>query len=131
MRSTRASRARWSTACPDGDEPVAVVQDLAADLARELRSTEPALVDAVLTAVVQATPLPILRARLRPLRRVDDDELGGHAARLGEEALRFLAGQQVAVEVTGDQPLERAVGERQRYGLALHGVEPARGGDLD
>ena len=47
-RSTRASRARSSTACPDGDEPVAVVQDLAAaELLGQRAPAEAALVDLV------------------------------------------------------------------------------------
>src|SRR4051812_33677875 len=117
-RPPRRPRLPPAASRADHHEPAPVVEDVAAaDLLRQALAAEPALVDAVTRAVVEAALLPLL-ARLA--RRVDDHQLAADAARLGQEALALLA-QQVAVEVAGQHAVEGAVGEGHSQRVADDG----------
>src|SRR3954447_22998719 len=106
-RRQRAPRRRAASRAHH-HEPRPVVEDLAAaELGREARPAEPALVDAMARAVVQPALLPLL-ARLA--RRVDDHQLATDAVRLGDEALALVV-EEMAVEVPGEDTLEGAGGE--------------------
>jgi hypothetical protein len=101
----------------------------AAQLVGQLGATEVALVDRVAGAVIQDALLPLLGIDAVVERRVDHDQLARHSPRLGDEPLA-LVGQEMAVEVAGEDAVERAVGERQRDGVALDDPrvrQPGRG----
>jgi hypothetical protein len=124
VRATRraAIAARRSfSGRPDGGEPAAVHQDfgravavavaVAAQLGRQLRAGQEALEDAVARAVVEDALVPALALDAVARRGVDDHQLGGRdAAGLRQEG-RALLGHEVAVEVGGQDAVERAVGE--------------------
>jgi hypothetical protein len=86
--------------------------------------------------MARAVAEPALDPRLVRLagaaRRVDDHQLGRDAARLGQEQ-RAPVLAQMAVEVAGEEALERAVGKRQRRHVRAHelGARAALGGDLE
>ena len=96
----------------DRDEPAAIVQDgAAAQLVRELRRREVALVHLELPTAVEHTPLAALdRLLVGTPCGVDDDQPRCDPARLGEELLA-LGLIEVAVEVAGEDPIERGVRE--------------------
>src|SRR5919204_5187874 len=127
-RVTKASlavpskRLRDSLAQPlvgrDADEPAAGEDGLAtAELYSELLGLEIPLVHLPARAVLEQPLLPFLPRKLLPPSGVEDDELRRHAPRLGEETAAFLL-VQMAVEVTREEAIERAVVERQLEGIA-------------
>src|SRR5215211_1624166 len=100
-------------------EPGSRTQDLGAELALQVRGGEIALVDLVAGAVVERALLEALGRDALPEGAVQHDQLGRHAAGLGEEPLALLAGE-MAVEVAGQDAVEGAVGEGQVKGVAFH-----------
>jgi hypothetical protein len=103
-----------------------------AELVRQRRTREVALVDAVARAVVQDALLPLLGVDALAEGGVDDDQLVGDATRLLQEPLPLIA-QEMAVEMAGEQPVELAACEGKRHGVAPDdpGAGQAGRGDLD
>src|SRR5713226_1241030 len=100
------------------DEIAAHEDDLAFELGGQIVGGEYALVDSPARTIPEYALFP---ARLRITAvptRCDGDELARDASRLGHEslALRLL---EMAVEVTGEDAVERSVLERQRERLAM------------
>src|SRR6185437_17144538 len=102
---------------PGGHEPGALKQRLTAELIRELAGGEISLVDLVAGPVVQDPLLPLFWIYPWPEGGVDHDQLAGYPPGLGQEGLA-LGGGQVAVEMTGEHPVECAVGNGQPEGVA-------------
>jgi hypothetical protein len=97
-----------------------VVQQLAAaQLRGERLGREVALVDAPARAVIQHPLLDFFVDLHVQARGVDHHELRSHSARFCEEAFA-LARLEVTVEVSGKDPVERAVIERERQCVPLH-----------
>src|SRR5262249_16246666 len=113
-RSSGNARAAASRA--DGDEPAAREQRLAgAELTGERIRLELPLLDLPARAVVENGLLVLLGFDVLAQGGVDDDQLGRHPARLGDETLALLR-IEVAVEVAGEDAVQRSLleGERQR-----------------
>lgn len=102
----------------DHHEVAAFVQHAAAELGGELLGDEHALEDLPARAVVQHAFIPALGLFIGLTATADDHELGREAARLGDEA-RAVVLFEVAVEVAREEPIERAVLERQVERVAL------------
>ena len=83
-------------------------------------------------AVVQDALLPLLRVDALADCGVDHDQLAGDPPRFLQEAIPLI-GEEVAVEVAREHPVELAVAERQRHRVALD--DPGAGhpcrGNLD
>src|SRR5262249_37437737 len=106
----------------DDDEPPAGEEHVAAaELVDELLGQEEALEHGPHGPVADRSLLPLVGLVARSTRRIRDDDLAGDAARLAEERLT-LRRFEMAVEVAGEQTLERAVCEGQREGVAEHVV---------
>src|SRR5512133_2172699 len=120
VAATRASGTSCAGASrADDDEPAALVQHLAvAQLGRKLLAGEDALEHRPARAVIEHPCLVALDRRGRPGHGGDDDELGRDAPRLGEEALAVVL-LEVAVEVTREHAVERAVPERELERVAV------------
>src|SRR5207249_7644319 len=98
--------------------PVALEDDLAAELRREIIALEDAFVDIPGRAVLQATLLPAFKCVALTAHGRDDDELRRDASRFGEKPLPLLRFE-VAVEVAREDPLEGTVAERKGERVAL------------
>src|SRR3954451_9729484 len=104
-------------------EPRSRMQDLGAEFPLQVRRRQVALVDTVAGGVVESALLESLGSDALPQGAVHDDQLGRHAARLGEETLALRTGQ-MAVEVAGQDAVEGAVGEGEVKRVAPH--DPVR-----
>src|SRR5512142_793237 len=95
------------------------MQHLAAELGGERVGIEHALEDRPPRSVLQRPILPTLRRFATVVAAAEHDELRCDTTRLGEEARPLLL-DEMAVEVAGEDALERAVRERQRERVTLH-----------